>query len=88
MWHIYKNKQNKFEFAFIRKGRYIAGTKQGYNRMSTAIESLVSCREVVAGYFEVQDDTGEKPVIVRITIIEGRIITEDIDLKTSKVYKA
>lgn len=42
MWHIYKNKQGKFEVAFITKGRYQVGSKQGYSRKSGCKKVLIS----------------------------------------------
>lgn len=55
MWHIYRNSTGKFEFAFIKKGRYIAGTKQGYSSRVKATKSLYS----LAGKVRAQDDTRE-----------------------------
>lgn len=73
MWHIYRNKQGKHEFAFIKRGKYIVGSKQGYERKKTLVKSLVSVifdenvktvnqfedkpPKVVSVYCYVQDDT-------------------------------
>jgi hypothetical protein len=67
MWHLYKNANGKFEFAFINKGRYIAGTKQGYERGSDAkrvLFTLLSSACSTSDKFIIQDDTGLKPVVI------------------------
>ena len=67
MWHLYKNKQNKFEIAFISKnGRYIVGSKQGYSKRVDAVTKIhlvVDNNGVV--YF--QDDTRDKSVIMYLS---------------------
>ena len=60
MWHLYKNKQNKFEIAFISKnGRYIVGSKQGYSRRWDAVVRMTEVNRNL--YFH--DDTKKKPII-------------------------
>ncbi len=71
MWHLYKNKHGLFEIAFIKNGRYIVGSKQGYVNRKTCIKMMREMNYNIRGIgektyraFRYQDDTGKKPVIV------------------------
>lgn len=58
MWRLYLNSQRKFEFAFVeRNGRYIAGSKQGYENKSDAVKQL---RKICKNSY--QDESGEEMV--------------------------
>lgn len=59
MWHIYCNKRGLFEFAYISKGRYIAGTRQGYERKKAALKALAKLGNTKETRVTVQDDTEE-----------------------------
>lgn len=68
MWHLFKTRNKKqYDFAFISKGRYIAGSKQGYSRRIDAAKALyhllITPVAIPGAKFTVQDDTDEKPVI-------------------------
>ena len=56
MWHIFKHTsgklKNKFDVAFVKKGKYGAGSNQGYNRKRDAISLIKSM-----GGKQFQDDT-------------------------------
>jgi|VirMetMinimDraft_7_1064189.scaffolds.fasta_scaffold26600_4 hypothetical protein len=56
MYHLFQHasgkSKNKFDIAFIRKGRYGAGSNQGYNRKRDAIALIKSM-----GGKRFQDDT-------------------------------
>lgn len=64
MWHIYRNPSNKklFEVAFVSKGKYIVGTRQGYAKKASACRAIVSAVNPT-GSILVQDDTGDRPVL-------------------------
>lgn len=55
MWHIYRNKHKLFEFAFISKGRYIVGSKQGYVNHKSCVNAIMTI-----GALEYQDDTKDE----------------------------
>lgn len=51
MWHIFKNKQGKFEVAFVTKGRYQVGSNQGYTRKSgckAVLKSVLKSMQTVS----------------------------------------
>lgn len=82
MWHIHRHtaQSNKyFDIAFIKRGKYIVGSNQGYRKHSQCIKTL---RMIDVGVY--QDDTKVKPVIV--VIENGKPVTIDKS-KTSKPYK-
>jgi uncharacterized protein YegP (UPF0339 family) len=82
MWHLFRNKQKQFEFAFISKGRYIAGTKQGYENRSDALSALnfLVRKPMPGGSFYailVQDNTGEKPVVIALYTQGKQVLTNN-----------
>lgn len=75
MWHIYFTTPGVFEFAFVHKGRYIAGSRQGYARKKTALKSLWSLISISSHsamvtlnnvQFKVQDDTMDEPLMATV----------------------
>lgn len=88
MWHLFKNKKKQYEFAFISKGDYIAGTRQGYENRFDALKSLnyLVRKPVPSATFAgilVQDDTGLIPVIISLYPKERQVMTTN---KPSKPY--
>lgn len=73
MFHIYKNKKNKFEAAFVSKGRLVFHTSpQAYERKSSAvnaIQSLLRFTESGSSFF--QDDS-VKPSVVYLVFERGK----------------
>lgn len=65
MWHLFKHLngeyKNKYDVAFVKKGKYGAGSKQGYNKKKDAVTLLVSM-----GAIFYQDDTTAKPTVIQI----------------------
>jgi hypothetical protein len=89
MWHLFKNNQQLFEFAFINKGNYIAGTRQGYENRSGALKSLNTLvrKPSLGMYFAgilVQDDTGEKSQVIALYKDNKQVLTNN---KPGKRYK-
>lgn len=91
MWHLFKNNDGKFEIAFISKGRYIVGSRQGYERKGSCLSALVQM-----GAPDVQDDTitvnhfgGSVPTV--LTYMDGKYgrasFMSGKEYTTSKPYK-
>lgn len=82
MWHLFKHTNGKFDFAFISKGKYIAGSQQGYENRSDALKSLnYMVRKPMPagknyGSFLVQDDTGTKAVVIALHPREHQVLTK------------
>lgn len=86
MWHLFKNNQKLFEFAFISKGEYIAGTRQGYENRSDALSALnhLARKSIIYyGSILVQDDTGKEPIVIALFPRERQVMTKN---KPSKPY--
>lgn len=82
MWHLFKNNQNQFEFAWINKGRYVCGTRQGYENRSDALYALFTLiakhnLSAYKGGWNIQDDTGKAPNVIRI-FEKGRQVLTNI----------
>jgi hypothetical protein len=60
MWHLFKNSDNKYEVAFIKKGKYIVGTRQGYEKKKAALKAAMiagGCDDRYSLRLWIQDDT-------------------------------
>lgn len=85
MWHLFKNNEGLFEFAFISKGEYVAGTRQGYERRSKALSSLYTLINSAQNgrasrdgrWYTMQDDSGVKSVILSLGHKGKAIITKE-----------
>lgn len=93
MWHLFINSDNLFEFAFVSKGRYIVGSKQGYERRAKALSALKSINfskhlgAIYSGhnspgkadnfFVDIQDDTKTEPVILRVYEIGAAGVLKD-----------
>lgn len=72
MWHLFKNAEHQFNFAFIHfNSKFICGTRQGYENRKEAIEILLNMLdstrdEETQGYgiYFIQDDTDPKKSVI------------------------
>lgn len=63
--HIYKNTEGRFECCIIKHGKYITGTRQGYENKADAIQVIRILSEATLSDAAIpfQDNTKQQPVI-------------------------
>jgi hypothetical protein len=85
MIHLFKHNDGKFDFAIVRKGNYIDGSSQHYERRSKVISAIRANmkHDYNSLFLYLQDDTNDKSVIVRLTHNDMVSYTS---MKTSKKY--
>lgn len=94
MWHLFKNIEHQFNFAFIHfNSKFICGTRQGYENKKEAIDILINMLdstrdEETQGYgvYFIQDDTDPKKSVI-LEISHGLpYISRETKIKPSKRY--
>lgn len=91
MWHLFKNSEGKYEFAFVNKGKYIAGTNQGYEKKKAALRSFYSLAmfyhsdeyKATRVGFNIQDDT----LGLVLCVWKDGTVDPRTDIKLNKPYK-
>lgn len=93
MYHLFQHKsgklKNKYDFAFVSKGRFISGSNQGYEN-KTALLKIIFNQATVNGshHVHVQDETRVRPVVMYLVrnLPLKNIIISDSFKKPSKPY--
>ena len=89
MLHIFKHDDGTFDFASIRKGRYIYGSNQHYEKKSDVIKTIQGNINHDYGgiaWIYMQDDTMDKPKACILYRTGPRKLHDTHYIKPSKPY--
>lgn len=86
MIHLFKNNAGKFEIAVVNNGKYIVGSRQGYNRKAGAIGAIASIMNSFNGNRTCvfQDDTFDTSKV--FVLKYDKTIRELTNVKPKKKY--
>lgn len=92
MIHIFKHKNGKlngkFDFAIVVKGRYIAGSVQGYERKRSVYRAIIACADVFNLFYGravFQDNTLPSPKV--FYLYAKNLLIEETSIKPKKPYQ-
>jgi len=94
MFHLFCHQsgklKGKYDFAFVKNGRYICGSNQGYERRGGVYKAIISIMDSVfsCSYLVyttlIQDDTFKIPVVFKLN--DDGVLMEIKGLKPKKKY--
>lgn len=95
MIHIFKHSDGTYDRATVRKGRFIHGSNQRYERKIDVIKTIVRDLNEVDGCdnrplpflkIDVQDDTGDNPVMCEVHELRPYLRIKEPKPKRMKKY--
>jgi len=93
MFHLFAHSKGKlrgkYDFAFVVKGKYIAGSNQGYEKKDSVFKAILSFAKHFGNLFvDVQDDTFKNSMVYNVMPqSKGRMLFKsESEIKPKKKY--